>query len=92
MPVCKCGGTDRASGSESRRDSIARMALEQKQGRFSDDPRPCERCRESAAAYLVLRFAAVVEAARPADFAVLAAGVAGFFALCAVFAMILSKG
>jgi hypothetical protein len=68
------------------------MALGQKQGRFSDDPRPCERCRETAAAYLVLRFAAVLEAARPADFAVLAAGLAGFFALCAVFAMILSKG
>jgi hypothetical protein len=69
------------------------MALEQKQGRFSDDPRPCECCRETAAAaYLVLRFAAVLGAARPAGFAVLAAGLAGFFALAAVFAMILSKG
>jgi hypothetical protein len=68
------------------------MAIEQKQGRFSDDPRPCERCRETAAAYLVLRFAAVLGAARPAGFAVLAAGLAGFFALAAVFAMILSKG
>lgn len=43
-------------------------------------------------AYLVLRFAAVLAAARPAGFAVLAAGLAGFFALAAVFAMILSKG
>ena len=96
LPVCKLDlshlGRDESRRAAKAPGGLAGWRSNKNKAGSLTIPGLASAAARNAAAYLVLRFAAVLGAARPAGFAVLAAGLAGFFALAAVFAMILSKG